>query len=342
MAYLCAAFEIMMRLYPDTALYQLEFDKVKALLEAHCKTVYAQDRAQNLRIHTHKDYIQKELRQTHEFAMLLRQAQYFPNDFTYHLQKELKLLGIPGALLVGEQWMLIRKLTVNAENIFRWFDPEKRAAFSAMAQVLADAYYEKNIKDSIDAVLDEQGIVKDNASDDLQKIRLSLYKRRNELRRMFEKVIQKLAKAGYTADIDESFSNGRRVVAVFSEHKRQVKGILHGESDSRKTAFIEPEDTIELNNEVFALEHEEAKEVQRILRALTATMSMYAPLLNAYLQITGEFDFIKAKAKLGIDMNANLPELLDKAHIELINAYHPLLYLYNKSAGKNTIPVNIK
>jgi DNA mismatch repair protein MutS2 len=342
LAYLCAAFEIMMRLYPDTALYQLEFDKVKALLEAHCKTVYAQDRAQNLRIHTHKDYIHKELRQTHEFAMLLRQAQYFPNDFTYHLQKELKLLGIPGALLVGEQWMLIRKLTVNAENIFRWFDPEKRAAFSAMAQVLADAYYEKNIKDSIDAVLDEQGVVKDNASDDLQKIRLSLYKRRNELRRMFEKVIQKLAKAGYTADIDESFSNGRRVVAVFSEHKRQVKGILHGESDSRKTAFIEPEDTIELNNEVFALEHEEAKEVQRILRALTATMSMYAPLLNAYLQITGEFDFIKAKAKLGIDMNANLPELLDKAHIELINAYHPLLYLYNKSAGKNTMPVNIK
>ncbi|MFM6969464.1 MAG: endonuclease MutS2, partial [Sediminibacterium sp.] len=331
-----------MRLYPDTALYQLEFDKVKALLEAHCKTVYAQERANNLRIHTHKDYIHKELRQTHEFAMLLRQAQYFPNDFTYHLQKELKLLGIPGALLAGDQWLLIRKLTINAENIFRWFDPEKRAAFSSMAQVLADAYYEKNIKDSIDAVLDEQGIVKDNASDDLQKIRLSLYKRRNELRRMFEKVIQKLAKAGYTADIDESFSNGRRVVAVFSEHKRQVKGILHGESDSRKTAFIEPEDTIELNNEVFALEHEEAKEVQRILRALTATMSMYAPLLTAYLQIAGEFDFIRAKAKLAIDMNANLPELLDKAHIELINAYHPLLYLYNKGAGKNTIPVNIK
>ena len=332
----------MMRLYPDTALYQLEFDKVKALLEAHCKTVYAQERSQNLRIHTHKDYIHKELRQTHEFAMLLRQAQYFPNDFTFHLQKELKLLGIPGALLAGDQWMLIRKLAINAENIFRWFDPEKRTSFSALAQVLNDAYYEKNIKDSIDAVLDEQGIVKDNASDDLQKIRLSLYKRRNELRRMFEKVIQKLAKAGYTADIDESFSNGRRVVAVFSEHKRQVKGILHGESDSRKTAFIEPDETIELNNEVFALEHEEAKEVQRILRALTATMSMYAPLLNAYLQITGEFDFIKAKAKLAIDMNANLPELLDKAHIELINAYHPLLYLYNKNAGKITIPVHIK
>ena len=92
---------------------------------------------------------------------------------------------------------------------------------------------------------------------------------------MFERVIAKLAKAGYTADIDESFSNGRRVVAVFSEYKRQVKGILHGESDSRKTAFIEPEETIELNNEVFSLENDERKEVVRILRELTHAFPVF-------------------------------------------------------------------
>jgi DNA mismatch repair protein MutS2 len=118
-------------------------------------------------------------------------------------------------------------------------------------------------------------------------------------RRVFEKVIAKLAKAGYSADIDESFSNGRRVVAVFSEHKRQVKGILHGESDSRKTAFIEPEETIELNNEVFNLEHEEGREIQRILRELTSKLSPYAALLQQYLDTSGEFDFARAKAKLG-------------------------------------------
>ena len=88
----------MMRLYPDTALYQLEFDKVKALLEAHCKTVYAQERANNLRIHTHKDYIHKELRQTHEFAMLLRQAQYFPNDFYVSLTKRIKIIRDSGRI----------------------------------------------------------------------------------------------------------------------------------------------------------------------------------------------------------------------------------------------------
>ena len=330
-----------MRLYPETALVQLEFDKVRALLEGYCKTVYAKEKATHLRIHTRKEYIELELKQSFEFKSILQQAQYFPNDFTQPLQKEIKLLGIQGALITGEQWLHIRKLAENTANIFRWFDPEKRTAFPSMAKVIEGVYYEKAIIAMIDEVVDEQGNVKDNASEDLHKIRMSLYRKRNELRRAFEKVISKLAKAGYTADIDESFSNGRRVVAVFSEHKRQVKGILHGESDSRKTAFIEPEETIDLNNQVFSLENEEAKEVQRILRQLTSRIAMYAALLEQYLLIAGEFDFIRAKAKLAIDMNGQLPELSDKAHIHLINAYHPLLYLYNKSTGKPTIPVTL-
>ncbi|MEN9299577.1 MAG: hypothetical protein RLZZ429_1890 [Bacteroidota bacterium] len=330
-----------MRLYPETALTQLEFDKVRTLLESHCKTLYAREKATQLRIHTKKEYIELELQQTFEFKSILQQAQYFPNDFTLPLHQELRLLGIPGALITGEQWLQIRKLSDNTANIFRWFDTERRSAFPAMAKVIKDSYYEKTIIEMIDEVIDEQGNVKDNASPDLQKIRMNLYRKRNELRRMFEKVISKLAKAGYTADIDESFSNGRRVVAVFSEHKRQVKGILHGESDSRKTSFIEPEETIDLNNTVFALENDELKEVQRILRQLTAKLSVYAPLLSQYLLISGEYDFIRAKAKLAIDMNGQLPELSDKAHVHLINAYHPLLLLYNKAANKPTIPVSL-
>ena len=184
--------------------------------------------------------------------------------------------------------------------------------------------------------------MKDNASEDLAKIRHQLFKKRQELRRIFEKVVQRLAKSGYTADIDESFSNGRRVVAVFSEYKRQVKGFLHGESDSRKTAFIEPEETIELNNELYGLEQDELKEVQKILRALTAQLAPYSSLLLSYAQIIGSFDFIRAKALLAIDMNANRPMVHNKAITHLIEAYHPLLYIYNKTSGKKTIPVNLE
>ena len=330
-----------MRLYPESAAVQLEFDKVKALLKAHCATDYAKNKADNLRIHTRKEYIELELKQTNEYKNISLLQQYFPNDFSLNLSKDIKLLGIPGALLGGEQWMPIRRLTENTGSIFRWFDNDRRTAFPGLAKVIEGTYFEKQIIENIDEILDENGTVRDNASEDLQKIRMSLYRKRNELRRMFDKVISKLAKAGYSADIDESFSNGRRVVAVFSEHKRQVKGILHGESDSRKTAFIEPEETIELNNDVFNLEHEETREIHRILRALTAKMSVYAPLLTSYLAVAGEYDFIRGKAKLALDMNGQFPNLVDKAHIHLIDAYHPLLYLYHKTSGKKTIPVTL-
>ncbi|MFY7900434.1 MAG: DNA mismatch repair protein MutS, partial [Chitinophagaceae bacterium] len=256
-----------MRLYPESAPQQLEFDKVKQLLVQHCKTVYAQEKAAELRVHTKKEYIELDLRQTFEYKLLLQQGLYFPNDFSINNYKDIKLLGIPGALLVSEQWMDIRKLVTNISNIFRWFDTEKKMAYHALSKVIEHTYYEKVILELIDEVLDESGFVKDKASEELFNIRMRLFKRRNELRRMFEKVVSKLNKAGYSAEIEEGFSNGRRVVAVFAEHKRQVKGILHGESDSRKTAFIEPEETIPLNNEVFSLENEEALEVQRILRA---------------------------------------------------------------------------
>lgn len=330
-----------MRLYPESAAVQLEFDKVKSLLKAHCATEYAKTKADALRIHTKKEFIELELKQTDEYKQISLLQQYFPNDFSQNLSKDIKLLGIPGALLGGEQWMPIRRLTENTASIFRWFDNERRLAFPGLSKVIEGTYFEKKIIENIDEILDENGTVKDNASEDLQKIRMNLFRRRNELRRMFDKVISKLAKAGYTADIDESFSNGRRVVAVFSEHKRQVKGILHGESDSRKTAFIEPEETIELNNEVFNLEHEETREVHRILRVLTAKMSVYAPLLSNYLAVAGDYDFIRGKAKLALDMNGQFPNLVDKAHIHLIDAYHPLLFLYHKASGKKTIPVTI-
>ncbi|MFY8126859.1 MAG: endonuclease MutS2 [Chitinophagaceae bacterium] len=330
-----------MRLYPVSATAQLEFDKVKELLHNNCSTVLAKELAAQLRIHTQKSFIDLQLQQSHEYKMLIQQSIYFPLQFTTHIEKELKLLGIEGATLGAEQFLQIRKLAENIEGIFRWFSADRKLAFAALFKAIENTYYEKYIIESIDAIIDEVAQVKDNASEDLQKIRQSLFRKRNELRRVFERVVNKLNKAGYSADIEESFSNGRRVVAVFSEHKRQVKGILHGESDSRKTAFIEPEETIELNNAVYSLEYEETKEVQKILRELTKRLSIYAGLLKDYLRIIGLLDFIQAKAKLSIAMNAHMPNVVDKAIIDLKDAYHPLLYLYNKQNNKPTIPVNI-
>ncbi|ANE49663.1 endonuclease MutS2 [Flavisolibacter tropicus] len=330
-----------MKLYPESATVQLEFDKIKNLLLEKCRSEYAKEKAANLRIHTRKDYIDRELRQTFEFKQLLQNGIYFPNDYILNLAKELRLLQIEGALLTGEQLVSFRKLATSIEKIFRWFDQERKTAFGALAYVIEGTYYEKAILALIDEVIDESGNVKDNASAELQSIRMGLYRKRNELRRVFDRIISKLNKQGYLADIEESFMNGRRVVAVFAEQKRTVKGILHGESDSRRTTFIEPEETIELNNDIYELENAERKEVYRILKELTKRLSVFASLLTTYHKIVGEYDFIHAKAQFGIAIRGEFPVVHDKALIHLINALHPLLYLYNLRTGKPTIPTNL-
>jgi DNA mismatch repair protein MutS2 len=330
-----------LKLFPQSAIAKLEFDKIKSLLLENCRTEYAKEKAQDLRIHTLIDHIEIELKQTYEYKQLLKSNLNFPNGHILNLQNEIKLLNIEGAVLTCEQIMDLRLLAESMEKIFRWFDAERKIAYAALSKVIEGNYYEKAIIKMIDDVLDEQGQVKDNASEDLKRIRMNLYRKRNELRRIFDHIISKLNKQGYLAEIEESFMNGRRVVAVFSEQKRTVKGILHGESDTRRTSFIEPEETIDLNNEVYSLENDERKEVDRILRKLTKDLSRYADLFLAYHIIAGEFDFIRGKAMLAEIMNGEYPSIIDKSQVNLVNAHHPLLLLYNKKINKPVIPVTV-
>lgn len=330
-----------MKLYPESASVQLEFDKIKALVTEKCRTEYAKTKASELRIHTKKEFMERELKQSHEYKQLLQHAVYFPNDYVLNLSRELKLLGIHGSILFGEELVSIRKLAMSMESIFRWFDAERRDVYTGLAEVISGTYYEKAILQLINDVVDDNGSVKDNASPELQSIRMNLYRKRNELRRMFDRIISKLNKQGYLAEIEESFMNGRRVVAVFAEQKRTVKGILHGESDSRRTSFIEPEETIDLNNQLYELENDEKKEVHRILKELTKQLSVYASLLHTYHAIVGEYDFIRGKAAFAMEMQAEYPVVIDKAHIHLVKACHPLLYLYNQKNQKPTIPVDL-
>lgn len=330
-----------MKFFPESAPSQLEFDKIKTFLAGHCQSEYAKHKAQHLRIHTRIDFIEPLLQQANEYKILLQSDFSFPAADVFNLSKELKLLGITGAVLKGEDFLQIKKLAENVKQVFRWFDKDRTLAYPALYNIISETYFEKIIIELIDEVLDELGNVKDTASEELTNIRSSLYRKRNELRKIFDRIVSRLNKEGYLADIEESFMNGRRVLAVFAEQKRMVKGLLHGESDSRRTSFIEPEETTELNNQIFSLENNERKEVYRILQGLTVNLSVYAALLQTYHDILGEYDLIRAKAKLAIDIDGSFPTLIDKAQLKLIDAYHPLLLLYNKKLHKPVISVNL-
>src|SRR5947209_13510858 len=117
-----------MKLYPDSAIVQLEFDKIKQLLVEKCRSQYGKEKASLLRIHTKKEYIDIELRQSFEYKQLIQNSIYFPNDHVLNLSRELRMLQIEGALLSGDELVSIRKLAQSMEQIFRWFDAERKAA----------------------------------------------------------------------------------------------------------------------------------------------------------------------------------------------------------------------
>ena len=117
-----------MKVYPDNALSQLEFDKIKAILLNYCQSTIGKEQVEAMRIHTHLNFIQITLRQTQEYQFIKQANQYFPSDFILDIRKDVKLLGIPGAQLTGEQWLLIRNLVDHMGQLFKWFDAERQAA----------------------------------------------------------------------------------------------------------------------------------------------------------------------------------------------------------------------
>ena len=329
-----------MQLYPPHAAEALEFNKICDLLISKCRTDAARERVANIRFHTHKDHMEKELLQTNEFKNIITGNDHFPNDFTRNIEKELKLLSITGGVLNGEQLLTLQQLALNIKDILQWFKKHNEL-FPNLDALTNGIVYEKRISEIITTVIDESGIVRDTASRELMSIRSQLGKARYEARRVFDSVLRKLNKQGYLADISESYMNGRRTAAILAEYKRIVKGILHGESDTQKTVFIEPEETIELNIEIFSLERAETREIHRILVQATKDLSEFAQQLTAYYHLCGLLDYIRAKALLAADMNGNMPRISPHPVVQLIKAYHPLLLLHNKQGNKPTIPLTL-
>lgn len=132
-----------MKLFPESAVSQLEFDRIVDRLAEHCQGELAKDLARRIRIHTQLDHIRRNLRQTQEFKWLLDQGLAFPNEEPLAISRELRLLGIPGSVLMGSDWIQIRRLLTDVESVFRWFTAERREAYSALAYALSDAAYEK-------------------------------------------------------------------------------------------------------------------------------------------------------------------------------------------------------
>lgn len=330
-----------MLLYPTHTLEKLEFDKIRILVSQYCRSESAKQNALSLEPMTEPQEVRKHLLHVKDYRQINITGSHFPLDYVTDLSKELSLLAITDAVLDQPSFVKIKRTALCIEGVFRFFTANAEL-YPNLESIVSGIYYEKNIVNLINGVFDENAHIKDNASAELLEIRKKLSKKRSELSRAFAQILQRFAKLGILTDSGQSIRNGRKVVSIVAESKRQVGGIIHDESDSGKTAFVEPAETVSLNNEIFELERAEEREIYRILRELTAQIAMYRQLIESYQSVLVKFDLIQAKAKFANDLNASYPILSDKPVINLRKAVHPLLYLHQKKVKKETIPLNIK
>lgn len=330
-----------MQLAPKDLYQKLEFDKVLDLLERECLGVLGKEAAANIEIETSVQLIRKKLNETEEFKRSLEDNDYFPIQPYEDISEDLRMLEIQDYVLSEDSLKRINIILISIRNIFQFFSAPRRETYPYLFSIIEHVVFEENLIVAIEKVIDEEGRIRPDASPELLRIRQLIASKVKELDRRFASIIIKYRKKGWLTDNVESFRNGRRVLSVPSEHKRKIRGIIHDESTTGKTAFIEPEEIIEINNDIFDLETEEKREIYRILKELSALLHPHVSLLRSYQYLLGEFDFIRAKAKLAGRMRANMPKVEHKPTLGVRKAYHPLLYLKNSQIGKTVVPFDL-
>ena len=330
-----------MIVYGKDTLRLFEFDKLCERIVHYCRCHSSRQLAENLLPIASREELIHALKQTEEFRLALSDQGYFPDFLFEEFADEASLLKKPGSMLAEIQFSLIRSASRIVNDVLQFLDT-RQTVFPNLLLLTGNVYITGEIEEQISQVIDEHSIVKDHASDELYDIRSRLNSKRREADRLFRSFISHLRKKGWLRDNEENFYNNRRVLAVPSEYKREIKGLIHGKSDTGKTTFIEPEALVGLNNEISELEQDERSEVVRLLRELTDQLRLHAPLIQGYHDFLSGLDFVRAKALFALELKASLPQIEKGSILCLYDAVHPLLYLQNKSQNKAVVPLSLE
>jgi DNA mismatch repair protein MutS2 len=329
-----------MNIFPSNLPEQLDFNYIIEKVAEFCFGKNAKEKAFILKPKTSLFHIEKELAETNEVLMsLLKNDSFIPNSYP-EIDKELHLLTIENTVLTALQFHQIRNLIKFSNELIQYFS-DKLDVYPFLVNKLSHLEIDKIVIQFIDEIIDKDAIVKDDASPLLFSIRKELQENRSKSDRIYRNHIQRLKKAGQLADFEESYVNGRRVLGVLAEYKREVKGIILSQSSTGSISFIEPQNVVELNNERMELEDGERKEIYRILKELTTIIKPFQHIIKDYYEIMVELDFVKAKAKLGQLLKATKPIISkNKNQTILYNAFHPVLFLQQNEKNQATIPIN--
>ena len=276
-------------------------------------------------------------------AMLTDPALAFPHGEIYDLREALSRIRIEGLFMDEAELFSLRKMLDYAGQLERFFATLDKAKYPLLSQESGIGSQLGNIITTIDRILDRYGKMRDNASPELARIRKEISASQGSVSRALNAILRQAQAEGILdKDAAPTMREGRLVLPVPPAYKRKIGGIVHDESATGKTVFIEPQQVVEANNRIRELEGEERRERMRILMAITAEIRPQVPQILETETYLGEVDFLRAKALFAIDMHAIVPEISKKPMIDWREAYHPVLLLNFRRQGKTVVPLTIR
>jgi DNA mismatch repair protein MutS2 len=328
-------------IYPRNFESKIGFDRIRNLIAERCLSEGGLHYVRRMRFTDNPDVVRRMLQQTNEFKTLLLMETGFPARNYIDLSPVIRHLTVEGTSITVEE---LFDLHLSLQSIFQtqFFINKRAEKYPELKTLDSLLWLDNSILNEIALLIDEKGRIKDRASEKLLSIRKSMRGMLASIRNKIQSTLQEAKKHGWARDDAEiTIRNGRAVIPMHAAHKRKIKGFVHDESKSGQYVYLEPMELFETNNEIRELEIAERQEINRILAAFSQQIRAQAEsLLDAYKYL-GIIDFIRAKAKLALDMEAVLPVLNEQQEFSWRNARHPLLYFAHKEKGKEVVPLDI-
>ncbi|MBR1882182.1 MAG: Smr/MutS family protein [Muribaculaceae bacterium] len=332
-------------IYPENFEAKIQFDIIRREVSRRCISPMGKECCDQMRLSSQMPTVVQALEETHEMTAIFASGREFPLSHYHDLRASLKAISAPGTFIAAEHLFdLVRSLhTIEELRTFFHTGEDSSTPYPRLAGLARRLQPFSEIQHEIMRVLDKGGNVRDNASPILSELRRTLQSTTAGIAGTLRRIISQGREAGILeGDVQPSVRDGRLVIPVAPMHKRKLRGIVHDESASGKTIFIEPEEIVEANNKIRETEAEIAREIIRILTELTDQIRPHAEDLLQNHHLMGHFDFTHAKARFAQETGGQMPHVHAQPTLEWYHAVHPALFLSLREQGKEVVPLNIE
>ena len=332
-------------IYPQHFEHKIGFAEIRQLLSNHCLSSLGRSRVEQMTFLTRVEDIRLRHQQIQEFRRIMAEETELPEQDFFDLRPTIQRIRIEGVHLDEKE---LHTLYLSLRTLHSWVailrnEEDEQPTYPALHKLTEGVFTFHSITKRAEQILDRYGRISDNATPELASIRQELRKHEGSVSRTLNKILKAAQAEGWVdKDVVPTLRDGRLVIPAAPAMKRKLKGIIHDESSTGKTVFIEPAEVVEVNNHIRELEAEEKREVIRILKDFTELLRPNIPELTRGYEFLADVEFVRAKAHLADQIGGISPQIEKNPHIDWTLAQHPLLALTLKKQGKKVVPLEIE